>query len=187
MIAGNHEQYSYEQWEEIVGNERQEYYVLGNNLFLVVDTFRGELDPDYHHDGKYVGVDMDFVNEVLAEHGDKDIWIMGHYFDMSQESEEFKALLRDNLNVRGLFQGHTHQTSIIDLGEEYNDLTIAQTGNFAYTKAADIESSFWGFRDLIITADGAKSGYIVVESEAVINGKQTEVERQIVDVVQYGK
>ena len=187
MIAGNHEQYSYEQWEEIVGHERQEYYVLGENLFLMVDTFRGELDPDYHHDGKYVGVDMDFVNEVLEEHGDKDIWLIGHYFDMSKESEEFKTLLRENTNVKGLFQGHTHQTSVIQLGEEYNDLTIAQTGNFAYTKEADIVGSFWGFRDLTITAESAECGYIIVDSEAIINGKETTIERNVINVVEYEK
>ena len=185
MIAGNHEQYSYEQWEDITLNERQEYYVLGNNLFLLVDTFRGELDPDYHHDGVYVGVDMDYVNEVLDKHGDKDIWLVGHYFDMSKESEEFKDLLRENTNIRGLFQGHTHLTTAIELGEEYNDLTIAQTGNFAYTKESDIIGSFWGFRELVITADSAQSGYIIVDSVAVINGQKKTIERNVTNVVVY--
>ena len=185
MMAGNHEQYSNEQWLDLTYNERQGYYVLGNNLLLFLDTFAGELDPDYHHDGKYTGVDMDFVDEVLAEHGDKDIWLIAHYFDMNNESDEFKSFLKDNDNIKGLFHGHVHQCTAIELGEEYNNLTIAQTGNFAYTKASDIEGSFWGFRDLVITADGAESRYIIVESDATINGKQTHIDRGIVNIVEY--
>jgi hypothetical protein len=187
MMPGNHEQYSGEQWEEIAENERQEYYVLGNNLFLMLDTFRGELDPDYHHDGVYVGVYMKYIHEILKEHGDKDIWLISHYFDMEKESEAFKKFLRENPNVMGLFQGHTHECSIIDLGAEYNYLNIAQTGHFSYTNEPNKVANFWGFRDLIITEDGARSEYVVVESEAVIDGKTIHIERQTVNAVNYVK
>ncbi len=187
MIAGNHEQYSNEQWEDIAGNGRQEYYVLGNNLFLMLDTFRGELDPDYNHDGVYVGVYMKYIHEILKEHGDKDIWLISHYFNMEKESEAFKKFLRENDNIMGLFQGHTHESSVIKLGQEYNYLNIAQTGHFSYTNEKDVEANFWGFRDLIITADGASSQYVVVESNAVLNGQKTQIERQIVNAVTYIK
>lgn len=185
MLAGNHEQYANEDWVRLTGNERQGSYVLGDQLFLFLDTFRGELDPDYHHDGKYVGVDMDFVNEQLSLYPDKDVWLIAHYFDMEKESDEFRQLLKTNDRIRGLFQGHTHLTTPIALGKQYNDLVIAQTGNFAYTKDANIVGSFWGFRDLVITEDGAASRYIIAESEAVIDGKLTHVERSEIRVVEY--
>lgn len=187
MLAGNHEQYSHEDWLDITGNERQGSFVLGDQLFLFVDTFAGELDPDRHHDGVYTGVDMDFVNERLAAHPDKDVWLIGHYFNMDRESEEFRRLLRENDRIRGLFQGHTHRSTPINLGKQYGDLVVAQTGSFAYTKETDVAGNFWGFRDLVITEEGASSRYIIAESEAVINGELTRVERSEIKVVKYQK
>ncbi|MBQ7337664.1 MAG: metallophosphoesterase [Clostridia bacterium] len=185
IMPGNHEQFGNDDWWFITGNDRQEYTVLGNNLFIMPDTFAGELDPDYNHDGVYTGVDMDFVNAAIAEHPDKDIWLIGHYFDMSRESAEFKELLRTNERIKGLFHGHIHVPDVQELGAQYNDLTIAVTGNFAYTKAADVLGSFWGFRDLVITADGASSRYIIADSEAVIDGKEVVVEREEINEVKY--
>jgi hypothetical protein len=62
---------------------------------------------------------------------------------------------------------------------------IAQTGNFAYTKDPDVVGSFWGFRDLVIGKEGATSSYIIVESEAKIDGKLTHVDRKEIQVVCY--
>lgn len=185
VLAGNHEQYADGDWQAITGNARQGAYVLGDQLFLLLDTFGGELDPDYHHDGVYTGVDMAFVNEQLALHPDKDVWLIGHYFDMNKESDEFRQLLGENERIKGLFQGHTHQCVPINLGNQYGSLTIAQTGNFAYTKATDVAGSFWGFRDLVITEEGTSSRYIIVESDAVIDGVQTHIDRNEVYVVEY--
>jgi 3',5'-cyclic AMP phosphodiesterase CpdA len=185
MLAGNHEQYANEDWLDLTGNERQGSYVLGDQLFLFLDTFGGDLDPDHHHDGKYTGVDMKFVNEQMAAHPDMDVWLIAHYFDMNKESDEFRQLLKMNDSIRGLFQGHTHLTTPIELGEEYNGLVIAQTGNFAYTKDPDVVGSFWGFRDLVIGKEGATSSYIIVESEAKIDGKLTHVDRKEIQVVCY--
>ena len=187
MLAGNHEQYGPDDWLAITGNERQGAFVLGDQLFVFVDTFAGELDPDYHHDGKYMGVDMDFVNEQLALHPDKDVWLIGHYFNVDAESDAFCQLLGENDRIRGLFQGHTHQCVPINLGDQYGGLTIAQTGNFSYTKATDVVGSFWGFRDLVIGEEGASSRYIIVESDAVIDGEQTHIDRSDVHVVEYKK
>ena len=89
--------------------------------------------------------------------------------------------------IRGLFQGHTHLAAPIKLGNEYNDLVIAQTGNFAYTKDPDVAGSFWGFRDLVIDEEGATSSYIIVESDAEIGGGLTHVDRKETHVVQYKK
>ncbi len=185
VMPGNHEQFDNLDWWFITGNDRQEYTVLGNNLFIMSDNFAGELNPDYHHDGVYTGVDMDFVNAAIAEHPDKDIWLISHYFDMSKESAEFKDLLKNNDRVKGLFHGHIHTTAVQELGEEYNDLTIAVTGNFAYTKESDILGSFWGFRDLVITADDASSRYIIADSEAVVDGQHVIVDRSEIQEVIY--
>ena len=103
IMPGNHEQFSNEDWEYIAGNDRYGYYVLGEHLFVFLDNFAGELDPDYHHDGVYTGVDMDFLNEVMEAHPDKNVWLVAHYFDMSKESAEFKELLSTNTQIKLLY------------------------------------------------------------------------------------
>jgi 3',5'-cyclic AMP phosphodiesterase CpdA len=185
IMPGNHEQFSNDDWDYITGNDRYGYYVLGEHLFVFLDNFAGELDPDYHHDGVYTGVDMEYLTGIMAEHPNKNVWLVGHYFDMSKESEEFKELLCTNTDIKALFHGHIHLTDVQELGEEYNDLTIAVTGNFAYTKDADILGSFWGFRELVISENSAYSCYILAESEAVVNGKNVVVEREEIDEVIY--
>ena len=185
IMAGNHEQYGNEKWKELTGNERRGSYMLGDNLFIMSDTFGGELDPDYNHDGVYTGVDMDYVNAKIEENNAKNVWLVAHYFDMNAESDGFKALLSKNMSVKGLFHGHLHRTDVVELGDVYNDLTVAQTGNFSYTKAPDPHSTFWGFRELVITKERAISRYIIANSDAVIEGKQTHLDRTTVDEITY--
>ena len=65
LIPGNHEQYDNERWREITGFPRQFCVVYGNTVFVMCDTFAGELSPSRHSDGKYTGVDINFLEEVL--------------------------------------------------------------------------------------------------------------------------
>lgn len=70
-------------------------------------------------------------------------------------------------------------------GEEYRDLTIAETGNFAYAAKENWMTGFWGFRDLVFGGTRAVSRYIMVESHPIVDGVPYDVPRQEVDVCEY--
>lgn len=186
IIPGNHEQYSNEDWLALTGNNRQGYMFVGGRLFICLDTFGGELDPDYHHDGVYTGVDMDYVKGLLETYPDCDVYLVAHHFDTAKESAAFRKLLKENDRIKGLFSGHTHKTAIIELGAAWGNKTIAQTGNFAYFKDSAKES-FWGFRELVISDTDAYSQYIIAKSKATVDGTRLETERTIrAQVTYYG-
>lgn len=186
IIPGNHEQYSNEDWLSLTGNNRQGYMFVGGRLFICLDTFGGELDPDYHHDGVYTGVDMDYVKGLLETYPDCDVYLVAHHFDTAKESAAFRKLLKENDRIKGLFSGHTHKTAIIELGAAWGNKTIAQTGNFAYFKDSAKES-FWGFRELVISDTDAYSQYIIAKSKATVDGTRLETERTIrAQVTYYG-
>ena len=44
-LPGNHEQYGNKAWKKITGNDRFGTVVLGDNVFVMLDTFAGNLDP----------------------------------------------------------------------------------------------------------------------------------------------
>ena len=159
---GNHELYNDEQWEAYTGNGRQASIAVGNELFILVDTFRTALEP--HFDGnlaKYTPVDVSYVEAQMAAYPNHRVWLISHYFDVTRESEEFRRLIRENDRIIGLFAGHAHQCSVIYMGEDYGNKTVAQTGNFSYSYFTafptgdinDVYRSFWGFRELTITSD----------------------------------
>ncbi len=182
VLAGNHEQFGNEKWREITGNDRQGSLVLGNNLFLFLDSFAQALDPDYHHDGVSTPPDTAFIREEMAKYPDHHVYMLSHHFDLNAGGEEFAALVRDP-RVVALFQGHTHQCTAKALGADYAGKKLLQTGNFSYTAHKEsteaMLQSFWGFRDLAILGSRSVSRYIVAQSSATVNGTPVNVERQL--------
>ena len=184
VLAGNHEQYGNAKWNELVGNDRQGSFVLGDNLFLFLDSFADELDPDYHHDGVETAPDTDFIQAEMAKYPNHKVWLISHYFSLDLATPAFKAIVKDS-RVKGLFQGHTHQNTIVSMGEEYGYKTIAQTGCFAAPSGTISKTNFWGFRDLVIVGDRATTRFIVAESDAVVDGVQTHFNRYLSEVKLY--
>jgi predicted phosphodiesterase len=184
ILAGNHEEFSHEDWLALVGNDRQGEITLGMDTFLCLDNFREDLGPVYDSSDKYSPMDMDFIRKVMAKHPDNRFWLVSHYFDLAQESDEFRALLATDSRIKGLFMGHTHQNTLIELGEDYQNLVIAQTGNFSFT-CGELMRDFWGLRDLCITEDGAISRYILPESHIFPGGKETVIPAAVRDEVAY--
>lgn len=193
--AGNHELYNDAQWRGYVGNGRQGVVTIGDDMFIMLDTWRAALEPDY--DGKiarYTPVEVDFLEEQLEKYSCPRVWLVAHYFELAHESEEFKRIVRENDRIKGLFQGHTHRCSLIPMGEEYGNKTIAETGNFSYASATfikgstidDVKNSFWGFRELIISSDHAESNYIIAKSNiATFRDVKLDIERRLVDSITY--
>lgn len=186
VLAGNHEQFGNEKWREIVGNDRQGSFVLGDHLFLLLDSYNAELDPNYHHDGYATIPDMEFIREEMAKYPQHKVYLLSHGFDLNLGGDEFAEIVSDP-RVVTLFQGHTHQCTAKDMGAEYQNKKLLQTGNFSYTAhtetAQSMIESFWGFRDLVIVGDRAVSRYIVADSAARIQGAITHVPRQLRQIV----
>lgn len=163
VLPGNHEQYSENDWRELTGNNRNETYVLGSNLFIMLDSYGTNLDPQgdaQKSDGTYSVFDVDYLKKMMSQFPEHNVYIVSHYIDMAQQDSQFLNLLQTNENIVGLFSGHTH--SALTLGGEddttYGGKTVAQTGHFSWEK----DSTSWGFRDLVITADSAECKYISV-------------------------
>ena len=170
ILPGNHEQFSNEQWKQLTGNERQGAIVVEDNLFIMLDNYNSNLEPNRTGDPEYTPSDVDFIMEQIAKNPNcKNVWLVAHHFDAKKESQAFKDLLKSEKRIKGLFSGHTHKSDVIGLGADFGGKKLAQTGEYSYSYYAamnegeltDLYNSFWGFRDLVITDEYAMSQYII--------------------------
>ena len=194
VLPGNHEQFSNEQWRELVGNDRYGTVELENNLFIMLDNYNSNLEPNRKGDPEYTLSDMDYINAQMAAHPDcENVWLVAHHFDYANESAEFKSLVKNDKRIKGLFSGHTHKCNVIDMGFDLGNKKLAQTGNFSYsyytaypTNDEDVKNSFWGFRELLITSTSGISNYIIAESKGVnIGGVKVDIPRSKVHAVKF--
>lgn len=185
VMPGNHEQYTNDEWKELVGNNRQDSMVIDNTLFLFMDNFRVTAVPAECSDGTYTPTDVDYINEMIATYPEHDTYIISHYIDPRAESQNFRKLIVENERIKGMFSGHTHDSQLIELGEYWGNKTIAQTGHFSAYFSTSTEKAFWGFRELVITPEEAYSQYITVKSDAIIDGQEQHFERTTKNLVQY--
>lgn len=170
ILPGNHEQFSNEQWKQLTGNERQGSVVVEGNLFIMLDNYNSNLEPNRTGDPQYTPSDVEFIKSELAKNPDcKNVWLVAHHFDPKLETDAFKELLKTEKRIKGLFSGHTHKSEVISLGADFGGKKLAQTGEYSYSYYAamnegnlsDVVNSFWGFRDLVITDEYAMSQYII--------------------------
>ena len=172
--AGNHEQFNNDQWKQFAGNDRRGSVAIEGNLFIMLDAFSIDLEPNYDFDPSYAKHDVNFIKEQMALHPDcKNVYLVSHYFDYKNESAEFKKLVREDARIKGLFQGHTHQNTVIDMGYEYNYKKICQTGQFSQygTLEEASKNNFWGFREVVITPSVGISSYIIAKTKITFGGK----------------
>ena len=161
MIAGNHEQYGDALWEELTGYTRRDHLVCGDILFILTDTYGGDLDPTEHSDGTYIGANMTDINELMARYPDKKVILCAHCFDVNSESEEFRELLRKEERILCLFCGHNHISRVASTGDENGNKPILYTGNYSYSGEGNPVRCLQGFRELVIDDEGISSKYIV--------------------------
>ena len=113
MVAGNHEQYGEALWQALTGGySRRDHIVIGDILFVLSDTYGGDLDPDEHSDGTYIGADVAEIEALLARYPDKKVILCAHWFNMDRESEAFLALLRREARILCLVCGHNHTSRV---------------------------------------------------------------------------
>ena len=184
-IAGNHEQYGEENFKRLVGHSRTGLYDAGEVLFVLLDNFAANLDPDFHSDGTFTGTDVTRVKKLLADYPDKKLVLCAHHFDPANESEAFRELLKNEPRLLCLFGGHVHLSRVVDLGEDCGNKKLIYTGNYSYSKEKDPATSFWGFREVYLDENGLTTRYITPENvyvspvtnETTVHayGKQDEV------------
>ena len=113
------------------------------------------------------------------------MWLVSHWFEMEEESEEFRRLVAREPRIKGLFMGHSHDHRLIPLGPEYANKVIAQTGNYSYTMSGADTGGFWGFRDLVITGETAVSRYIMTANDVILEEGPVHFDRRITEIQEY--
>jgi len=181
---GNHEQFPDAVWRKITGNPRQCHFILGDHTFVLLDSFNAALGTEYDSSDVYTPMDTAYVRRLMEEHPDNKVWLLSHWFEPDEETEEFHRLVRDP-RVKGLFMGHSHDHRLIPLGPGSGGKYIAQTGNFSYTMSGADTGGFWGFRDLVIRGDRAVSSYMMVRSAVVLEEGPVVFPRRVSEVIEY--
>jgi uroporphyrin-III C-methyltransferase len=161
MIAGNHEQYGEKLWNELTGYQRRDHLVIGNILFILTDTFGGDLDPTEHSDGTYCGANVADIKELMAKYPDKKVILCAHWFDVNLESPEFLELLRTEERILCLFCGHNHRSRVSSTGDENGNKAIIGTGNYSYSGEPNNVRCLPGYRVLEIDGERLSCKYVV--------------------------
>lgn len=159
FLAGNHEQYGNEKWQEITGNPREFAVVYGNYVFAMLDTFAGDLDPTENHDGVYTGINTEFLTAILKKHPDKKIVLCAHDIVPEKESNEAKSIICSENRILCAFTGHTHDSDIKITGNDMRNLPIIYCGNFSYSVSDKPKN--WGYRILNLSDGNFSTEYIV--------------------------
>ena len=161
MIAGNHEQYGEALWEELTEFKRRDHLVCGPVLFIMLDTFGGDLDPMEHSDGTYIGADVGEIRSLMSIYPDKRVILCAHWFDFERESEEFRRLVREEERIVCLFCGHNHLSRILSFGDDGGGKPMICTGHYSYSGERNAPRCLNGYRELLITDEGIRTKYIM--------------------------
>ena len=166
ICAGNHEQYSDEDFAKITGQHRQQIVALSDEVvFVLLDAFSGNLDPKEHSDGTYQPIDCTLIKKALADYPNAMIFLGAHYFDMPRESDEFKTLLKENDRIKALCMGHDHMTYLQKSGADSGDKIVLRSGNFSYSGEKDWLRAFRGWREILIHEDGSFESFYYVPAQ----------------------
>ena len=179
ITPGNHEQYSPEDWQRITGQPREQIVATEYAVFVLLDAFSGNLGPKENSDGTYQPLNCRLIRDALAIGGNTPVFLLSHFVDMEKESEEFKAILRENERIRALFCGHDHGSQIASTGEDAGNKPILHTGHFSYSKHRDPYMAFRGWRELLIGEDGWESFYYVPEQKIPYPGWSLTMEEHV--------
>lgn len=130
VLAGNHESQYEEDWVAMTGNSRQCTTVVGNNTFIMLDSFEaaiGEVD----NGGPYTQANVAYIKEQMEAYPENNVYLVSHTFPidegMGAESAEFRELLCDE-RIIGLFGGHTHLNTLV----QYNESCGNHPYNYSY-------------------------------------------------------
>lgn len=166
-IAGNHDSYKDSEWEGIIGTKRQYSVVVGDAVFIMLDTFEA-VHATSNSGSSYVGVNTEFLATELAkeEYADKKIFLCSHYYRPGEDTEEDTALqnlIANDDRIVCMFRGHSHTNAVyepavldgrplVDIGGyAYNSTGTSITledGTASTTYNVFSEANAWGYQVL---------------------------------------
>ena len=173
MIPGNHEQYGEETWRAITGCSRKGVWTTDGWLFILLDNFSANLDPDVHSDGTFTPIDVDDVREQMDAYPDRRVVLCSHHFDFEKETPEGCRLVQDP-RIVCLASGHVHRSDIVTLPDALGGKKILRTGHYSYAAAPNPLEFMHGFRELVLTEDALFSRYITPENRIFLDGKAVD-------------
>ena len=159
IIPGNHEQYGNETWRKIVGTPREYVVVYGDYVFVMLDTFAGNLDPKEHHDGVYTGVNTSLLSAVIKDYPDKKIILCAHDISLPSESEKLREMILEHKQIICAFVGHTHKDNTLILPDSWRHLPVFYCGDFSYS-GKDGGAKNWGYRVLDLSNAAISTEYV---------------------------
>lgn len=68
IMPGNHEKFTDEVWQELTGNGRAATCVLGDNLFVMPDSFSNHVDMTYDSSGEPETLDVEYIKNAVEEY-----------------------------------------------------------------------------------------------------------------------
>ncbi len=148
-LPGNHDSITNDMWKEIFGVNREYSVKIGNNVFIMADTFKGVPATGASGAG-YTGINKDFLEKELSKYTDENIFVCAHY--ISKNEPELGKIP----NLVCLFGGHTHSSRTLKFGEYplfdiggygYNGI-VGKDGK--YTFNVFFEECAWGYNILEI-------------------------------------
>ena len=162
ITPGNHEQYAPDDWLRITSQPREQIVWRDEAVFVLLDSFSGNLGPAENSDGTYRPVNCALIREALKGAGRRPVFLCSHWFDKDAESDEFRELLRAEERIAALFCGHDHFSYIPFTAEGHRP--ILHTGHFSYSGDRDPCRCWRGWRELTVYDDGSwESVYRVPE------------------------
>ena len=164
FIPGNHEQYTYEDWERITGAKRSFVVTIGDAVFVMLDNFGENLNAPVHNHGTYSFSDTGLIRNAIKQNPGKMVFLCAHDFALGSERDEFKTLVREEDAIIAMFAGHTHKSEIIWTNDEYGSKPLCRAGNYSYSSMPNPEDSMWGWREIKIDGDKVTTAYVVPES-----------------------
>ena len=159
MIPGNHEQYGEQTWQSITGRPREYVIIYGDWVFVMLDTFAGQLDPTVNHDGCYTGINTRLLSQVLEDHPGTKIVLCAHDLYIGRESEEARTLVLENRSIVCAFAGHTHRDNTLILPDSWRNLPVFYCGDFSYSESRQKEKN-WGWRTLDLSRNAISTEYV---------------------------
>lgn len=135
-LAGNHDSYPSEMWEEVFGYGREYAFEIDGSVFIMLDTFKA-IPAKAASGAAHTTVDYVFLKNALKKYKGKRIFLCSHYFetkltDNNSFSDEVRELIKDNNDIVFLYRGHTHVNSVTDMGESYGRKQIVDIGGYGY-------------------------------------------------------
>lgn len=110
-LPGNHDSYPDALWTQMFGYRRQFSVTVGDAAFIALDTFARVPAADASG-AAFTDVDMDFLEKELEKYPTQKVFLLSHYF-LPERNKELAQLVRNDLRIVCLFQGHTHTNRVL--------------------------------------------------------------------------